>query len=278
MADLILVATDGSPCALASEDFALALAREHGWGIRGLYVVDPRYLGGAFVADLAGALGTTVPSNFTGRLREILEARGQAVLDRLGEASAQAHVPFERRMERGHPGGAVCEAASGTCLVALGRVGDTDSWARRLLGSTADLVARHAPVSVLVVPGPVEPPRSILVAYGGGPQSGLALLWAARLARPAALPVTVLTVQPDVEEARRIAAVGAALLETEGVVARVLAGTGHPAEKILAETHEARHGLLIVGSSRHSAFRSWLLGGTPARLMHESPVPVLLCR
>jgi nucleotide-binding universal stress UspA family protein len=36
--------------------------------------------------------------------------------------------------------------------------------------------------------------------------------------------------------------------------------------------------MVVMGSSRHTAFRDWVLGGTAARVMHESPVPVLLCR
>ncbi len=68
------------------------------------------------------------------------------------------------------------------------------------------------------------------------------------------------------------------VLETEGIAATAATGHGEPAEEILAEIRTAPHGLVIMGSSRHTAFRDWVLGGTAARVMHESPVPVLLCR
>lgn len=160
----------------------------------------------------------------------------------------------------------------------LGRVGGAGPWARRLMGSTADTAIRRSSVPVLVVPGVCRPAESVLVAYDGEAQAGLALTWAARLARKGGRRVSVLAVHPDPGEARRIAGVGCAVLETEGVTATAATGHGEPVEDILVEVQTAAHGLVIMGSSRHTAFRDWVLGGTAARVMHESPVPVLLCR
>lgn len=278
MVEPVLVATDGSECATAAEKAAVAMAADHGWPLVGLYVVDPRLLGGAYVTDLAGALGATFPGNFAAQVQRILEARAEAVLDCLASACAEAGVPFERRIGRGIPGDVACAAARGACLVVLGRTGEAGRWARRLLGSTAEAASRRSPVPVLVVAGESRSPRSILVAYDAGPQSGLALTWAARLAGKAGRPVTVFTVHPVGDEARRIAGVGCALLEADGIAARAACGHADPADEILAETRTAPHDLVVMGSSRHSAFMDWVLGGTAARVMHESPVPVLLCR
>jgi len=278
MSETILVPTDGSACAIAAEDLAVGLAAEQGWRIFGLYVVDARLLGGAYVTDLAGAIGATFPGNFVGRLRQVLEARGEAVLDRLAAACAEARVPFERQIGHGIPAEAACAAAREACLMALGRVGGAGPWARRLLGSTADAATRRSPAPVLVVPGESPSPRSVLVAFDGEAQAGLALTWAARLARKAGRRVTVLAVHADAEEARRIAGLGCAMLEAEGIAATAAAGHGDPAGEILAEVQTRSHGLVVMGSSRHTAFRDWILGGTAARVMHASPVPVLLCR
>ncbi len=278
MPDRILVPTDGSERAVAAEDLAISLAAEQGWGIIGLYLVDPRLLGGAYVNDVAGAIGATFPGNFVGRLRQALEARGEAALDRLAAACAEAGVPCKRRLGHGVPADAACEAAREACLVALGRVGGGGPWALRLLGSTADAAIRRSPAPVLVVPAPARPPASLLVAYDGGAQAGLALTWAARLARTGGRRVAVLAVHGDPEEARRIAGVGCAVLEADRIAAAASTGRGDPVEAILAEVRTANHGMVVMGSSRHTAFRDWVLGGTAARVMHESPVPVLLCR
>jgi len=278
MAETIVVATDGSECAVAAEDLAVRLAAEHGWGILGLYAVDPRRMGGAYVTDLAGALGATFPGNFVTVVRQSLEARGEGVLDRLASACAEMSVPFQRRIAQGTAGEAACETARGAFLVALGRTGEAGPGARRLLGSTADTAARRSPAPVLVVPREARHPRRILVAFDGGPQAGLAITWAARLGRKSAQPVTVLSVHADAEEAARVAGVGCALVGAEGVAARPAHGHAEPAEEILAEVQTASHDLVIMGSSRHTAFRDWVLGGTAARVMHQSPVPVLLCR
>lgn len=279
MADTILVATDGSSWAVAAERLAVALAAEHGWRILGLHVVDPRMLSAAYLADLGGSTAAAFPPGFVARFEGALEARGMAILDGLGAACGEVQVPFERRLEHGFVDEAVCEAARAACLVALGRLGAVGPWQRRILGSTAETASRRSPVPVLVVPGesPV-PPHRLLVAYDGGPQAGLALTWAARLARKGTHPVTVLAVHEDAEEAQRIAGVGCALLEADGVTATAAHGRHDPAEEILGEATAARHDLVIMGSSRHNVFRNWLLGSTAGRVMHESPVPVLLCR
>jgi len=278
MDDSILVATDGSPAGMAAERLALALAAEHGWGILGLYVVDARRMGGAYLTDLAGALGATFPGNFAGRLGRVLEERGKVVLEGLAAACAEAQVPFEAWIRHGVAGDAVCRAARDAFLLVLGRSGEAGPWSRRLLGSTAEAASRRSPASVVVVPGECGQLRSLLVAYDGGPQSGLAITWAARLARRTARRVTVLAVDANVEEAKRIAGVGCALLEADGITAVAAHGRSEPAGEILAEAGTSAHDLVIMGSSRHTAFRDWMLGGTASRVMHESSVPVLLCR
>ncbi len=278
MADTILVATDGSPWAVAAERMAVALAAEHGWRLLGLHVVDPRMLSAAYLADLGGATAAAFPPGFFARLEQALEARGEAVLDGLASACAEARVPFERRLGHGFVDEAVCAAARAACVVALGRLGAAGPWQRRILGSTAETASRRSPVPVLVMPGESPVPHRLLVAYDGGPQAGIALTWAARLARKGTHPVAVLAVHEDAEEARRIAGVGCALLETEGVAATAVHRHHDPAEEILAEATTGLHDVVIMGSSRHHIFRDWLLGGTASRVMHESPVPVLLCR
>jgi len=239
MSDTVVVATDGSPCALEAERIAVRLAAEHGWSLLGLYVVDARRMGGAYLTDLAGALGATFRGNFAGRLARVLEERGKVVLEGLAAACAEAQVPFEARIGHGVAGEAVCRAAGDACLLVLGRTGEAGPWGRRLLGSTAEAASRRSPASVLVVPGESRQPRSLLVAYDGGPQSGLAITWAARLARGKGHPVTVLAVHPDGEEAGRIAGVGCALLEVDGLSAVAARGHADPAEEILAEASAA---------------------------------------
>src|SRR5574341_1478363 len=101
MDDSILVATDGSPCAMAAEQIAVSLATDHGWRILGLYVVDARRMGGAYLTDLAGAVGATSGGSLAGRLTGVLEERGKAVLEALAAACAEARVPFEARMRHG---------------------------------------------------------------------------------------------------------------------------------------------------------------------------------
>lgn len=135
-----------------------------------------------------------------------------------------------------------------------------------------------------------------VVAYRGGDDGTEALALAATLRRTTGAELTVVAVLPPVSDHPGIARVDleyrdwvdTVAAEAEGRAASVLspdnpealafrrvesgsvgAGLAHAAESLSAD-------VLVLGSARAATQGSWLIGSVAARLLHSSPVPLLL--
>ena len=140
---------------------------------------------------------------------------------------------------------------------------------------------------------------SVLVAYDRSRHARAALAQAADIARTQGASLTILTawtsqlpwpagIAPAVsqdtidlllEAARQEAAEALAEASTllpQGVSARTLAVDGTPAEAIAAEVRNGGHDLVVMGSRGHGEAASIVLGSVSHRVLHISPVPVLV--
>jgi hypothetical protein len=61
-----------------------------------------------------------------------------------------------------------------------------------------------------------------------------------------------------------------------GLTTRVL--RGNPAEVILRTAHDGDYDIVVMGSHGHGRLHRALLGSVSYRVLHDSPVPVLLIR
>jgi nucleotide-binding universal stress UspA family protein len=134
--------------------------------------------------------------------------------------------------------------------------------------------------------------RNILVAHDGSADADAALAHATQLARDQHARLTLLTVAPL---PRQPGAMGAPttpdLLDCFTVSQRRAVDSvpddvslttqllrGDPAETILGAVREGDHDLIVMGSHGHSRLHRALLGSVSYRILHDSPVPVLLIR
>lgn len=134
--------------------------------------------------------------------------------------------------------------------------------------------------------------RKILVAHDGSADADVALEHASRLARDQHARLTLLTVAPPPHQPGAMGAPATPdLLDcftdsqrraAESVPADVSLTTqllrGEPAETILCAVREGEHDLIVMGSHGHSRLHRALLGSVSQRILHDSPVPVLLIR
>jgi nucleotide-binding universal stress UspA family protein len=138
----VLVPTDGSACASAALDRALAVATATGATLHVLSVVD------------ATSLGTDV---YSGTQVEVLEEDAQTVVTEARTAAEDA--PLESVVEAVEFGSSVTREIRsyadehGIDLVVMGTHGRTGV-ERHLLGSVAEKTVRSTPVPVLTVPDP----------------------------------------------------------------------------------------------------------------------------
>jgi nucleotide-binding universal stress UspA family protein len=134
--------------------------------------------------------------------------------------------------------------------------------------------------------------RNILVALDGSADADAAVLHASRLAEDQRARLTLMTVAPYpyqhagmgvpappdqtdcyVETLRRAVE---SVSPDVGLTSRLLRGSA--AETILRAISEGDFDLVVMGSHGHGRLHRALLGSVSHRVLHDSPVPVLLIR
>src|SRR3954452_2843455 len=137
--------------------------------------------------------------------------------------------------------------------------------------------------------------RNILVAVDGSPDADAALAHAGELARDQRARLTLLTAIPPIP-ATALLATGAAPPRSEVVrhysdLLRQAAATlpedvsvttllveGPPAKALIERAKSGAFDLIVMGSHGHGRLHTSLLGCVSQKVLHASPIPVLLTR
>ncbi len=137
--------------------------------------------------------------------------------------------------------------------------------------------------------------RNILVAVDGSPDAEAALAHAAALARDQRARLTLVTAIPPIP-ATALLASGAAPPRSEvighyaavlrqaadslpadvGVTTQLVEGA--PARVLIDRAHSGDFDLIVLGSHGHGRLHGALLGCVSQKVLHTSPIPVLLTR
>jgi nucleotide-binding universal stress UspA family protein len=146
MYNRILVATDGSDTASRACSEAINLATEQNARLRVLYVVSYAYV--------SAILGNA----YSGDLLRRMRAEGKATLEATEAAARAAGLEVEPRLfehQSTQIGEAIVEDAQTwqANLIVMGTHGRR-GFARAVIGSDAEYVARHTPVPLLLVRSP----------------------------------------------------------------------------------------------------------------------------
>ncbi|MSR23072.1 MAG: ATP-binding cassette domain-containing protein [Gemmatimonadetes bacterium] len=137
---------------------------------------------------------------------------------------------------------------------------------------------------VLVVPGPSEVPRRLLICVAVGEPGKVDVRVAERIAWRLDAEATVMTVLPEgkgvPEHVTRFLEASARVLSSRGVRTRTLIRHGSPSSEVLSEIKEGGHDLLVVGAPfRGPGEPHPFRGGVMGRLLRERPsVPMLIVR
>jgi nucleotide-binding universal stress UspA family protein len=272
----IAVGLDGSGCAAAAEDTAIALAIRLGATVHGIHVIDTSFLEGAFITDISGAMGVEPFLDLGTQMRATLEDLSGVIKKRFGEQCAASGVASAFHVERA---AAVAGLLAGTKLADLLVVGKRGVNARLhedLLGPTAELLLRRSPVPVMVVPEKSCEIRRPLAAYDGSPKSARALGLAAALCRALALPLTVVTVDDRPERGGAILDEARAYLAPHGLACEFRVVAGEAAEQaLLALLGDGGHDAVFLGSHGHARIVELVLGSTSQYLARKASVPVI---
>lgn len=276
----ILVATDGSPYGDAATRYGIYLARSLEARLAGLHVLDARMLEGPLMADVSGWLGAEPFTAQLVRFRELMEKKGQAVMDAFVARAADAGVPVTTKVLSGMPIRLLLEEHLRAELLILGRQGEHAAWANGGIGSTIERVVRHATKPCLIVPDTFRTIGKILVGYDGSPRASRALHEAIELSLALKAPLVIVTVLEVMDEAvaRERVEDAMKIARAHQCVAGEMVVPGTPHEVLRAKARDLQCDLIVLGAFGHNRMREFILGSTTHQVVADSSVPVMLVR
>jgi nucleotide-binding universal stress UspA family protein len=276
----IIVPIDFSDHAAAAAELAVALAGRHRAGVTLLHV--DRLPGGRTSEEPPPGIPQRLWEQFASDRAAALRALLDAMIASLGDGA-----PLQALLVRDETSTAIINhARKSECdLVVMGSHG-ADASERFLLGSVAAGVAGQAPCPVLIT----RTHQSARLAEAGlfsrplvAVDDGERLDGVGRALGLMVADTAVVDLAPgwvDTEHTRsgveRKLSAAAASRELEGFDTELIASTRRPAA-VLLDRLESGHNDLVVAPAR-SVEREGLLGIVADRLLHHSPVPVLIPR
>lgn len=191
----------------------------------------------------------------------------------------------EKLVARTDPAGAILkQAQEGSYdLVIMGR--REDEREEQHLGSTAEKVARHSEIPILIV-GSFQKISKVLIAFDGSQSAERALQYGVYLTKNLGAKMTILYVhrfellRSGSERARevekRIFWRASEILEETELDKR--AESGDPANAIVQTAKAGEYDLIVIGGKGHSAVQRLLLGSVSEHVIHYADTSVLLVR
>lgn len=280
MIKTILVCTDGSTHGETATRYGIHLAEALEAHLMGLHVLDSRMLEGPLMADISGWIGAQPFGSQLQQFRELMQQKGETVLQAFGEQCRDAGLTPDHWIRMGHPARVILEEESKTELLILGRKGEHADMVGDMVGSTADRVSRNSVSPCLVVGEVFAPITRILAAYDGSGQASQGLHEAVELAQVLKAPLHVVTIaeSDDEPDAKSLSSDAVRIAEAHGVTPECAILEGEPHEAILEYATSKGCNLLVVGAHGHGRIREMFLGSTTSQLISDSDLPVLLVR
>ncbi len=274
----ILVPIDGSDNSGIATDYALYLANTFDAELTGLNVIDVRALEGPFLSDISGSLGFSPFQNYLPKFQEILENRGDVVLDQFRSHCLKKGIEPKTKRMTGIVPGVIAEEAKKVDLIIIAQRGEHERWSTGLLGSTTESVIRKAPRPVLVTPNSFSMIQKILIAYDGGMESNKALKTACDIFSSFGAVFSIVFVTDTADAADELASEVKEFLDPYNITYSSDILSGQPAQAIMSYCNEGGFDLIVMGAFSHSRIHELILGGTTAYIIRQSTVPVLLYR
>lgn len=277
----ILVCTDGSRHGDAACEYAIYLARQLEAQLTGIHVLDSRMLEGPLMADISGWIGAQPYGSQLQQFREVLEQKGNAIIEAFNDRCAKAGVKGEGAIRMGHPSRVIIEEEARAEMLLIGERGNHSDLVGDALGSTAERVVRHSVKPCMVTPSTFREVNKIMAAYDGSSHSSQALHEAIELAQSLNAELIILTVveEEDGERMNEISREGGRLAEAHECRAVTLVSEdAHSSRAILDNAQEQGCDLIVMGAYGHSRIRELILGSTTTYVMTHADIPVMLVR
>ena len=274
----LLVGIDTSEHSRNAQAYAFHIAHRLNASLIGLHVVDIVSIEGSFFHDISGSLGLEPYLDFSSKMREVLTARGRAVLDEFAAAAARENLPVETVLDMGIVANQVCDRARSVDLVMIGHRGVNERFSSGLLGSTAEAVARKCPRPLFISPMKFREIQRMVLAYDGSERAARAMRAAAEFASSLGIPIAIVTVARDQKTGERTLEEARKYFEPYSLQAEFKLLGGHANEEIVKFIKDYEADLLFIGAYGHSRIIEMVLGSTTEYVLRNTPCPVFLSR
>ena len=280
----VVACIDGSGAAVAVCDYAAWASQRLQAPLELLHVLD--HSQSPAHADLSGNIGLGSREHLLVELAELDEKRGRLLREQgktMLEAAAQrvradgVEAPLTRQ-RHGELVDTLRELESDIRLLVMGRQGEVSDSLARHVGSHLESVIRTLHRPILVTTGEFTAPRNLLLAYDNSPSTRKGLEMLADSPLFAGLPIHLLMVSGDSEEAW--ASLGAAQqrLQQAGFSVTTAVRPGEVEAALLAYQREESIDLIVMGAYGHSRIRQFLVGSTTTGMLRNTQCPLLLLR
>jgi nucleotide-binding universal stress UspA family protein len=272
----ILVPQDGSAYSASSLECALWVAKKFDATLTGIYVVDSVALEGSFLHDMSGSMGFEPFMDFSSKMKGVLEANGEVLLDAFEERCKSEGVTCHKATSYGVVASEICEQARLSDLIVMGRRGVNAGFEYALMGSTTESVVRKSEKPVIIVPEIFKEPVRPVLAYDAGSHSSKVLKSAVEFAKAATLPLTVLNVTAS-------GSGDEALKEVEdyitpyGIDFELKHLTGDPHSEIANFCNDGSD-LIFMGATHHTRIVALILGSVTEYVMRMVETPFFIER
>lgn len=274
MIETILVATDGSKCALAAERCAVILASKLGTSLVAMTVIEDR------LVRPPASEGLSLPPFPGNELAAYYRARADAILRRFGERARAAGVEVSCEVVQGLADDRIVERSLASSLTIVGRDSRSSEAPRAgQFGATAEAVTRKTTRPVLVVPSGAQLSGPIVLGFDGSPGSKLAAKLTVFLANGLGEPVHVFVDSKDKGRAvTRFDEVRSLVSGLANPIRETSSTLGRPDVKLVDSARDAAAGLIIMGAFGRNRITDFFIGSNAAAVARTSPVAVLLAR
>jgi len=273
----ILVAQDGSKNSAAAARYAIWFAEKFKAALKGIFVVDRVLLEGPFFYDLSASMGLEPIVNFSDKMKETLEQRGEVVLSEFTAMCAEAAVAAQTFISTGFVAREICNNAKLADLIVLGRKGDSEAFDTGMLGVVTEGVVRKSPSPVLIAPGKFKAVKNPLLVYDGSENAAHAMRLAAELAKVTNRRLAVASVGAEGEADKHLVDAMDYLksYDIKGVFKEL---KGEAPLEIEKYYKEAGHDMLFMGATHRSRLVEFVLGSTAEYVLRAVNGPVLVVR
>ncbi|MBQ0777218.1 MAG: universal stress protein [Pseudomonas sp.] len=280
----VMACVDGSQSSPAVCDYAAWASLRLNASLTFLHVLDhSRY---PVESNLSGNIGLGSREHLLAELAELDEKRGKLMREQ-GRHMLEAAVERARtagvaaatgRQRHGDLVETLAELQGEIRLLVIGRAGEEGDSVGGHVGSHLESVVRTLHKPTLVTAGVFRQPRSVMLAFDNGPSTrkGIDMMAASPLFQ--GLPIHLLMVGADTQEASESVNAAKQMLENSGHQVQACILAGNVEEVLLGYQEEHDIDMIVMGAYGHSRVRQFFVGSTTTKILTQTRRPLLLLR